>query len=106
MRLSDEQIGAELRALRPAPDKEFAARLDERVAALPAQPEAAARGRNVRSAARTRILGPRWRRLVPAAAVLAVTVAVVAVALSNRGSETTSLRGSGDQAAPSLGTGA
>ncbi|MFL5907001.1 MAG: DUF4349 domain-containing protein [Solirubrobacterales bacterium] len=106
MRLSDEQIGAELRALRPAPDKEFAARLDERVAALPAQPEAAARGRNVHSAARTRILGPRWKRLVPAAAVLAVTVAVVAVALSNRGSETTSLRGSVDQAAPSLGTGA
>jgi uncharacterized protein DUF4349 len=47
----------------------------------------------------------RWRRLIPAAAVFAVAVVVVAVALSNRGPETTSLRGSGGQAEPSLGAG-
>lgn len=74
MRLTDEQIGAELQALRPTPDPGFAARLDRRVeTGFPAE-------RSVPS-----LRGSRWNRLLPALAALATVVAVVAVIRSDEG---------------------
>jgi hypothetical protein len=91
MKLTDEQIAVELRALRPAPSMGFVAELDRR----------AADGFPARERPRpTRAQPLRWKRLVPALAALAVAVAVVGVALSNRGTEVTSLEPSQDQAQP------
>jgi hypothetical protein len=74
MRLTDEQIGAELYALRPTPSEDFAARLDTRAAAgFPA----------ARAKAGNRTL--TWGRLGMVLAPLA-GVAVVAVVLANSGS--------------------
>jgi hypothetical protein len=74
MRLTDEQIGAELYALRPTPSEDFAARLDTRAAAgFPA----------ARAKAGDRTL--TWGRLGMVLAPLA-GVAVVAVVLANSGS--------------------
>src|SRR5436190_2168577 len=67
MRLTDEQIGAELRELRPAPEMGFAATLDRRVAAgFPA-----AKGQPGRREL-------TWRALAPVLAGL-VAIAVIAV---------------------------
>lgn len=73
MKLTDEQIGAELRALRPTPDSAFAAALDRRVAA--AFPKA-------RRPAADR--GLSWGRLVPVLGGLAAVAALVLV-ISNTG---------------------
>jgi hypothetical protein len=71
MRLTDEQIGAELHALRETPSEDFAARLDRRVAAgFPASKEVKV-GREL-----------TWRRLVPILGALA-GVAVIAIVISN-----------------------
>jgi hypothetical protein len=88
MRLTDEQIGAELRALRETPEAEFAAKLDRRVAAgFPSE---------------TRVKQDRVLtrgRLVPILGALAA-VAVVAVVISN--SQQTGLYSGGtNSAAPS-----
>ena len=88
MRLTDEQIGAELHTLRETPEAEFAAKLDRRVAAgFPGE---------------TRVKQGRvltWGRLVPILGALAA-VAVVAVVISNN-QETGLYSGVADQAAPS-----
>jgi hypothetical protein len=74
MRLTDEQIGAELYALRSTPSEDFAARLDRRAASgFPA----------ARAKARDRTL--TWGRLGMVLAPLA-GVAVVAVVIANSGS--------------------
>src|SRR4051812_40430762 len=71
MRLTDEQIGAELYALRELPSQGFAATLDRRVSAgFPAAKKA------------DREL--TWGRLLPALGAL-VAIAVVVVAISNSG---------------------
>jgi hypothetical protein len=86
MRLTDEQIGAELRALRRTPEESFAATLARRVSAgFPAV--------NSRSSGRELT----WGRLLPVlGALAAVAVAVVAVVISNGGSG-----GGGTSAVPS-----
>jgi Domain of unknown function (DUF4349) len=86
MRLTDDQIGAELHALRETPGESFAATLDRRASAgFPA----------VKPVARRREL--TWGRLLPVLGALA-TVAVVAVVISNIGGGGTDLasRGQGD----------
>jgi hypothetical protein len=71
MRLTDEQIGAELRALRPTPSESFAAMLDRRAGAgFPA----------VKQAARDRSL--TWGRLGLVLAPL-TAIAVVALIVAN-----------------------
>jgi Domain of unknown function (DUF4349) len=80
MRLSDEQIGAELYALRETPDPSFAATLDRRVSAgFPAAQRKA---------------GDReltWKMLAPALAGLAaVALVVVVVSSSNNGGQDSS----------------
>jgi hypothetical protein len=88
MRLTDEQIGAGLRALSPTPDQSFAATLDARVTAgFPA----------VRRKAKDREL--TWGRLMPILAGLAA-VAVVAVVISNTGNG-----GGTNNGAPAVQTG-
>jgi Domain of unknown function (DUF4349) len=73
MRLTDDQIGAELTALRETPETDFAAKLDRRVAAgFPSE----------RTVEQKREL--TWGRLLPALGTLAA-VAVVAVVISNSG---------------------
>jgi hypothetical protein len=73
MRLTDEQIGAELRALREVPSKEFTAELDRRVTAgFPAA--------KVKAQARRRM----WFRVAPALGALAAGTLVVVV-LTNTG---------------------
>jgi uncharacterized protein DUF4349 len=74
MRLTDEQIGAELRALRQAPEEGFSATLDQRVTSgFPA----------ARRKSREREL--TWGRLLPVLGALATVTAVVVV-ISNSGS--------------------
>jgi Domain of unknown function (DUF4349) len=74
MRLTDEQIGAELRALRDAPDTTFARKLDLRVSAgFPTE---------------QRVKVPRrfrWGRLLPAFGALAAIAFAVVVVGTNRG---------------------
>jgi uncharacterized protein DUF4349 len=92
MKLTDEQIGAELRALRPAPSMGFIAELDRRAAAgFPAR--------------QTRPITRRlsWKRLIPAAAAAALAVVVAGLALSDRGTELTSREPSQDQVQPAVG---
>src|SRR4051812_38148110 len=105
MRLSDEQIGAELRALRPTPREGFIAKLDEQIAALPTQPESPRWSSAFRTDAPARRRPMQWKRLIPAFAALAVAVTVIAVALSNRDFENQSPTSPGDQSKPSLGAG-
>jgi hypothetical protein len=89
MRLTDEQIGAELHGLRPTPDPAFAARLDRRVeAGFPAQ----------RLAPESR--GLRWNRLLPALGALATIVVLIVVINENSGTDFTS-NDAVKQAAPS-----
>jgi hypothetical protein len=71
MRLTDEQIGAELTALRATPSEDFAAGLDRRVAAGFPTPKKARAAREL-----------TWGRLLPALGVLAA-IAVVVVVISN-----------------------
>jgi hypothetical protein len=73
MRLTDEQISAELRALRATPDQTFAATLDRRVTAGFPKAKPARNDREL-----------TWGRLLPVFGVLA-TVAVIAVVASNLG---------------------
>ena len=73
MKLTDEQIGAELRALRPTPDNAFAAGLDRRVAAAFPKAKRPAANR-----------GLSWGRLVPVLGGLAAVAALVLV-ISNTG---------------------
>lgn len=83
MRLTDEQIGAELRALRPDPDATFAGKLDLRASAgFPA---------------RTRKRSDRelpWRVLTPILAGVAA-IAVIAVVAANSGPKYASTNGGG-----------
>jgi uncharacterized protein DUF4349 len=75
MRLTDEQIGAELTELRPTPNDAFATRLDRRVAA------------GFPSGSRTES-GDReltWGRLLPALGALAAVAVVVVVINNNSG---------------------
>jgi hypothetical protein len=71
MRLTDEQIGAELHALREAPSEDFASKLDQRVSAgfLAARPTKSNRELT-------------WGRLLPVFGALAA-IAVVAVVIAN-----------------------
>jgi hypothetical protein len=91
MRLTDEQIGAELHALRATPEESFASRLDQRVAA----------GFLSEQRARKPERTLTWGRLIPVLGALA-TIAVVAVVISsnNHGVDLQS-RGGSDGAAPS-----
>src|SRR3954447_11039254 len=74
MRLTDEQIGAELHSLRPTPDANFSAKLDGRAAAgFPSSPKPKTSDREL-----------TWARLLPALGVLA-TFAVLVVVISNIG---------------------
>jgi len=73
MRLTDEQIGAELRALRETPEENFARKLDLRVSAGFPAPKRTARDREL-----------TWGRLVPVLGGLAA-IAVVAVVIANNG---------------------
>jgi Domain of unknown function (DUF4349) len=74
MKLTDDQIGAELVALRATPSEDFAATLDRRVAAgFPAE----------RTKTKEREL--TWSRLLPALGALAA-VALVVVVITNSGS--------------------
>jgi hypothetical protein len=79
MRLTDEQIGAELRALRETPSERFAAELDRRVAkgfpATPGEPEA--RGWRDRLAP---LLRPRLAFAGAATLLLALIVSVAVIA--------------------------
>ncbi|MGH2939194.1 MAG: DUF4349 domain-containing protein [Solirubrobacterales bacterium] len=90
-RFDDDTLFAELRALRPTPRPEFAAELDERVAAgFPRRSTASGAAMPFALLAdRWRALTPR-RRLIPvlgmAFAVLAVATVVVGVSQSNFGS--------------------
>lgn len=96
MRLTDEQLATELRALREEPSERFAAELDAWAAAgFPArQPEPAKQPR------RRPLV---WRRLVPAFGAAAATVVVIAVAISVSGQDTESLDSApGDDEAPSF----
>jgi hypothetical protein len=70
MRLTDEQIGAELHALRETPTEDFAAGLDRRVATGFPAPKEVKVGREL-----------TWGRLLPVLGALA-GVAVIAVAIS------------------------
>lgn len=88
MRLTDEQIGAELYALRETPSESFAATLDRRVTA--GFPAAKRQSRNRELT---------WKMLTPALAGLA-TVAVVAVVIWSSGPSGGTLGGGGDAAAP------
>jgi len=85
MRLTDEQIGAELRALRETPEENFARKLDLRVSAGFPAPKRNARDREL-----------TWGRLVPVLGGLAA-IAVVAVVIANNGGGTfSSDRGGND----------
>jgi hypothetical protein len=89
MRLTDEQIGAELVALREMPDESFAESLDRRVrAGFPAE----------RAVKVTRDV--RWRRLLPALGALAA-VAVVVVVISNNSKPELASNDAVKRAAPS-----
>jgi hypothetical protein len=103
MKLTDEQIGAELRALRETPSEDFAARLDRRVAAGFPTPKKARADREL-----------TWGRLLPALGVLAA-IAVVVVVISNAsktelgsgeldGDGAISATAPSKRAAPALGT--
>jgi hypothetical protein len=89
MRLTDEQIATELRALRSTPREDFAAELDAWAAAgFPADKEADARGPAASRSLTDRFAGSlrslRWRRLMPAlgaAGVAAVVVTAVAISI-------------------------
>jgi Domain of unknown function (DUF4349) len=89
MKRNDEQIGAELYALRETPSEEFAARLDRRVAAGFADQPKVKQSREL-----------TWGRLLPALGTLAA-IAVVAVAISNSGSGGGSGGGTDNAATPS-----
>ncbi len=73
MRLTDEQIGAGLHALRETPNEDFAAKLDRRASAGFPGEQKVERKREL-----------TWGRLLPAVGVLA-SVAVVAVVIANSG---------------------
>ena len=88
MRLTDEQIGAELQALRATPDPNFAATLDRRATAGFPASKAKAGDRDL-----------SWRLLAPVLTGLAA-IAVVAVLVSNHDFQQTSSDG-GQLAAPS-----
>jgi hypothetical protein len=77
MRLTDEQIGAELSALRPGPREEFTARLDRLAAA-----EFPKVGRT--PSTRPALGGWSWSQLVPALGALAL-LGVVIVVIANSG---------------------
>jgi hypothetical protein len=89
MRLTDEQIGAELHALRPTPGEEFAEKLDRLAAA------------SFPASARKPVGMPalRWSRLAPALGALLVAAVVIAV-VASRSNDTsfTSPDGQGIQA--------
>jgi hypothetical protein len=87
MRLTDEQIGAELHALRQTPDESFAAALDRRTAAgFPV----------ARDAKQNREL--TWGRLLPVFGALAA-VAVAAVVIANTGDRSGTFSGGGGRTA-------
>jgi hypothetical protein len=73
MRLTDEQIGAELHALRETPSENFAATLDRRVSSGFPAPKQVKRSRDL-----------TWPRLVPVLGAL-TAVAAAAVVISNSG---------------------
>jgi hypothetical protein len=73
MRLTDEQIGAGLHALRETPSEDFAAKLDRRVAAGFPGEQKVERKREL-----------TWGRLLPALGALAA-IAIVTVVVSNSG---------------------
>jgi hypothetical protein len=85
MRLTDEQLGAELRALRETPSERFAAELDAWAAeGFPSkQPSAHAQAVRRRTTGKASWL--RQRTLVPAFALLAISVVVIGVVASNMG---------------------
>ncbi|MBS1887053.1 MAG: DUF4349 domain-containing protein [Actinobacteria bacterium] len=91
-RFDDETMFAELRALRPAPRPEFAAKLDERAAAGFPRGASPSAGPFARLADRRRALSPR-HRLVPvlatALATLVVATAAVSISQSGGGSNAT-----------------
>jgi len=111
MRMTDEQIATELRALRPTPSEQFAAELDAWVAeGFSARGRATGKARTAPGPLNERLLGalrpPRWRRLVPALGALATAVVVIGVAISTTGDggdEPQTLQApTGDEAAPQV----
>jgi Domain of unknown function (DUF4349) len=100
MKLTDEQLGAELRALRVTPEGDFAAELDRHVSAgFPAE-------QSVKAASTL-----RWSRLLPALAAVAAIVAVVVAINSSSQTEFSSApavknQSGGSAAGSSAGQGA
>jgi hypothetical protein len=92
--LRDDQLIAELRALRPAPSPAFAAELDERAAAgFPRRQRGSKPAASLLARIRTRVRAtPPRRLLIPAGgvAVLAVAVATAVIAIGGGGGKSTS----------------
>jgi hypothetical protein len=85
MRLTDEQIATELRALRPEIEDRFAAELDAWAAAgFPEKQDTPTVPGTPRTSLWPAFLTPplRWRRLVPAIGALAILVVVIGVVIS------------------------
>jgi Domain of unknown function (DUF4349) len=77
----DEQLAADLRALRPTPHPDFAAELDRRAAAgFP-------RRSRLPRFSLGRLQLPQARRLIPAAGVAILAIAVVGVVITNSGGD-------------------
>jgi hypothetical protein len=85
MRLTDERIGAELRALRPTPERDFAAELDRRMAGGFAPEPESGGGGVARPRAKWRARPLHRRTLLPALGALALSAVVIAVVASNSG---------------------
>src|SRR6266508_731086 len=113
MRLTDEQIATELRALRPTPREDFAAELDYRAEHgfprlekdLPADRESPRRSFALRAGAPISGGPLRWNRLLPALGAFAAVVVVIGIAVSLNGGNGTPDTGdleaiSGDQSQP------
>ena len=97
MRLTDEQIGAELHALRETPSERFAAELDQRVSSgFATQGEAETRSWSERLAP---LLRPRMALAGAATLLLALTVSVAVIASLDGGYQESSRDSGGDDAA-------
>jgi hypothetical protein len=83
MKLTDEQIGAELRSLKPMLEPRFAAELDERAAAG----FAGEGGRSALGRLGERLTAQPLRRIAPALAAAAMAVVVATVVVTELGSD-------------------
>src|SRR5215218_1286242 len=85
----DDQLAADLRALRPTPHPDFADELDKRAAAgFP-------RRSRLPQFSLGRLKLPKARRLIPAAGVAILAIAVAGVVITNSGGGSSSSSGGG-----------